>query len=159
MHISDDGLRAIQHQEGFRAITYKDAAGLETVGYGHRLVAEDYASQRFKNPITMYEALSLLREDVAKAESAINDWVKAPLEQHQFDALCSFVFNVGLAAFRGSTLLRELNAGRYDSIRTEFMRWIYVHDPVTQKAVRNQALIRRRLIEARIWEGSEGNGG
>ena len=50
--------------------------------------------------------------------------MRVPLAQHQFDALVSFVFNVGGGAFRESTLLRELNAGDYDAVPRELNRWV-----------------------------------
>jgi len=64
-----------------------------------------------------------LAEDVREAEDAINDLCKVSLTQNQFDALVSFVFNVGVGAFKSSTLLRKLNAGDYDGAAGQFPRW------------------------------------
>ena len=58
------------------------------------------------------------------AEAAINGRVTVPLTQPQFDALVSFVFNVGAGAFRKSTLLKKLNAGDYAEATAEFPRWV-----------------------------------
>jgi GH24 family phage-related lysozyme (muramidase) len=67
--------------------------------------------------------LSLLREDARSAARAVEDAVHVPVSQAQFDALVSFVFNVGAGAFRSSALLRKLNAGDHRGAADELLRW------------------------------------
>ncbi len=117
--ISDDGLHFIAGFEGFRASVYKDAVGKDTIGFGHLVKPKE----SFPGPITRDEALALLRKDAAIAESAVRAGVHVPLSQHQFDALASFVYNVGGGNFRTSTLLKKINAGDTAGAAAEFLRW------------------------------------
>ena len=120
MRISVNGIELIKHFEGFVGHPYRDAVGKWTIGYGH-LIQPD---EKF-TVIGETEALALLIKDVAKAENAVNRMVTAPLNQNQFDALCSFVYNLGAGRLQQSTLLRRLNARNYEAAAKEFLRWIY----------------------------------
>jgi lysozyme len=76
--------------------------------------------------ISEARALMLLTEDVAEAVAAVNRLVRCPLEQFEFDALVSFVFNIGQSAFKTSTILRLINArSDHMCIAAEFLRWVY----------------------------------
>ncbi|ENA1166650.1 lysozyme, partial [Salmonella enterica] len=66
----------------------------------------------------------LLKTGLVSYERDVSRLVKVKLTQGQFDALVSFVYNLGARAFSGSTLLRKLNAGDYDGAAGEFMRWV-----------------------------------
>ena len=117
MHISNIGLGLIMDFEGCKLEAYKCPAGIWTIGIGRtRDVKEG-------DTITEAQALDLLREDVKWVENAINDHVKVKISQNQFDALSSFIFNVGAGAFSLSTLLRKLNAADYEGAANEFSRW------------------------------------
>jgi len=110
--LSAAGVRLIAGFEGFRSDLYDDAAGHCTIGYGHLVhtgSCDGSESAEFRRGLTRERALEILGDDAASAATAVNDAVKVPLEQDQFDALTSFVFNVGSGAFRDSTLLRLLN--------------------------------------------------
>ena len=71
----------------------------------------------------MAEAEDRLKEDVHHAENCVNSLVAVPLTQGEFDALCSFAFNLGCSALRKSTLLRLLNQSDYDGAAAEFRKW------------------------------------
>lgn len=88
-----------------------------TIGWGH--TAGVYQGMK----ITKQEAELYFDEDVAWASEAVNKLVRVKLSQNQFDALVSFVFNIGLTAFKKSTLLRKLNAGDYHGAAAEFPKW------------------------------------
>lgn len=120
MNISKAGLALITDIEQLRLTAYRDSGGVWTIGYGHTRWAVEGMQ------ISAAKALELLAQDVAEAEAAVNRLVRVPLEQHQFDALVCFVFNVGVGAFKTSTLLRLINE-RAESMRTaaEFLRWVY----------------------------------
>ncbi len=95
--------------------------------------------------VTGQQADAFLREDLAVAELAVNTNVKAQMSQGQFDALVSFVFNVGAGNFVRSTLLRKLNAGDYDGAVAEFGCWVFAGKTVLP------GLVRRRAAERELF--------
>ena len=118
MGMSDKGLAALVTREGLRFKSYKDTKGIWTIGVGHTgpEVKEGML-------ITDKQADSYLNNDIRWAEAAINTKVKVALTQNQFDALCSFTFNVGATAFTNSTLLKVLNMGNYTEAANQMDRW------------------------------------
>lgn len=122
LRMSAAGLDALKVREGLRLAVYLDTAGKPTIGYGHLIGA----LENFAGGITEAQAHDLLAGDVRTAENAVAALVSVPLTQDQFDALCSFCFNVGVSAFRKSTLLKVLNAGDYEAAREQMGRWVYV---------------------------------
>ncbi len=130
MKTSDQGLDLIKEREACKLEAYPDpGTGGEpwTIGVGHT------GGVKPGDRITEAEAMDLLRKDLEWCEAAVN-LVKVPLEQHQFDALVSFVFNVGQGAFAASTMLRLLNAGKYAEVPAQFDRW---HIPAMVTSRRN----------------------
>lgn len=118
MKTSLAGLRLIKKFEGLRLKAYICPAGVLTIGYG-----STGAHVKPEMVITAAEAEALLIKDLARFENAINRLVKVPLNQNQFDALASFIFNIGIGAFEKSTLLRILNTGNYNAAADQFGRW------------------------------------
>lgn len=119
MNISEAGLSLIKNFEGCVLIAYVDAVGVWTVGYGH---TGPNVHRGLK--ITQSQADEILEQDVNRFELGVLNNVKVSLNQNEFDALVSFTFNVGINAFKGSTLLRLLNDGADRSIvAAEFLRW------------------------------------
>lgn len=127
---SDLGVQGAKHYEGVgpkfdRAkklcFPYVCPAGKLTAGHGH--VVGPGELKRFQKGITLDEADKLLRTDLARFWEAIKPLVKVTLQWFQEDALVLFAYNVGIAAFHGSTLLRKLNKGDYIGAAEEFMRW------------------------------------
>jgi len=143
MKTSDAGKSLIKEFEGCVLKVYKDSVGLDTIGIGH-LIKE---GESFTT-ITEQEALDLLAKDLAQAENCING-TGLTLNQNQFDALVSFVFNLGCGAFRRSTLLKYLQARDMDSASGEFARW----DMAGGKRV--PGLTRRRMAETRMFMKKE----
>lgn len=122
MKISNNGIAFIKREEGERLLAYPDSVGVWTIGVGHTgtVDGKDIAKGM---TITPAQSTSLLLSDLAWAESAINGNVKVPLTQNQYDALCSFVFNVGRNAFTGSTLLKKLNVKDYAGAADQLLQW------------------------------------
>ncbi len=89
----------------------KDPSGYWTLGFGSRYDFQGREVTRYTPAITMAQAEQLLRRDVGIAGDYINRMVIPQLNQNQFDALCSLVFNIGTGNFRISRLLRSLNSG------------------------------------------------
>jgi lysozyme len=143
MKLSAAGLELIKKSEGFRSKTYLDMAGLPTIGYGHRLVHPEC----YPDGICETQADVILLWDVHEAEQAVSRLVKAPLTQGQFDALVDFTFNLGSGRL-ASTLLQDLNAGKYDAAASELLRW----DHSGEQEV--ASLKARRAAEFRMWAGT-----
>ena len=103
--MSREGLLLIKSFEGFRPRTVRRRDGTPIIGYGHVKSARPGAT------ITEAEAELLLQYDLLPIVEVINSRVAIPLNQHQFDALASFIFSVGVQRFEGSDVLEQLNAG------------------------------------------------
>lgn len=142
MDLSLAGLAHLKQFEGLRLQPYKDSAGLWTIGYGHLLKPGEWWDS-----ITEQFATQLLADDVGTAEDAVNSLVKVPMTQPQFDALVSFVYNVGVGAFRRSTLLRKLNAGDYAGAAGQFPLWRNAGGRLVQ------GLVNRRAAEVALFAG------
>ncbi len=144
--ISSKGLELLKAHEGFRSTVYLDQAGIETIGYGHRVLpGEEFGT------IDSVEATRILIDDVSDAADAVRGLVVVPLMPYEFDALTSLVFNIGRNAFANSTLLRLLNADDRKAAAAEFERWVFV----TVKGVkqRSAGLAARRTAERKLFEG------
>jgi lysozyme len=118
MSVSPAGIDAIKQREGFTATPKADGARQE-IGYGHDILPGD----NIPSPIDEAAATQLLENDLARVVMVINESVSVPLNQNQFDALASFVYNIGPNAFRSSTLLKLLNQGDYAGAAAQFGRW------------------------------------
>ena len=139
-HVNEAGLTLVKAFEGLRLEAYLCPADVWTIGYGH--TGPDVEPGM---TITEQEAERLLRHDLTRFEAVIERSVTVALTNNQFDALASFVFNVGGRAFRRSTLRKHLNAGRHIDVPEQFLRWT--------KANRRTlpGLVRRRMAEAALW--------
>ena len=156
MQMSPHGLELLEQWEGFKTTVYKDSAGLPTIGVGHLLTKSELSSGKitingvpvsYENGLTEQQVTDLLAQDVQPAAAAVNNNVKVPLDQNQFDALVSFTFNVGIGAFTSSTLLKVLNQGQYDEVPTQLLRWTRAGGQVVQ------GLVNRRNNEIKLWNG------
>jgi GH24 family phage-related lysozyme (muramidase) len=137
---SPRGLEFIKKEEGCILHVYDDPAGNPTIGVGHLIKKGEEFGE-----ITEEEALKILARDLKIAEGAINEYVQVPLNQNQFDALVSFVFNVGAGAFQGSTLLRLLNQGHYGAVPEQLAQWRKAGGQVLA------GLVKRREREGELW--------
>lgn len=105
-------------REGKRNKAYLDTKGIPTIGVGHT-----GPEVGIGQVITDDQVMELLRGDIQEVEDCLNTLVKVPLTQNQYDALGSFIFNVGVGAFKNSTMLRVLNQGNYKEVINQFDRW------------------------------------
>ena len=144
MHISTPGLELIKKFEGFVGHIYNDVGGYPTVGYGHLLTAADKASGVFNAGLTQDAATALLARDVVVYEDQIKKYIKVELNQNQFDALVSMVYNCGSGPLVGG-LGKQLNAGNYAAVPTEMMKWCHVGAAI------NVGLQNRRSAEAHLF--------
>lgn len=150
MRTSEKGLQSIIAFEGIELNAYRCPAGIWTIGVGHTGDVDGVPVVRGMK-ITESEAMALLREDVKRFEKYLN---KQPfigsLAQGMFDALVSFIFNVGIAAFAASTMRRKLssNAARED-VAKEFPKWVF--GTVNGKKERLAGLVKRREAERQMF--------
>ncbi len=144
MELSAEGIELIKKSEGFRDHVYLDVEGYPTIGYGHRLIHPE----TFPNGITEAQGTAILYNDIHDAEKAAARLVKVPLAQGPYDALVDFVFNLGQVRLAESTLLRELNSGRYSEAGEQLLRWD--HAGIQE----NAGLKARREAELRLWTGA-----
>lgn len=158
--LSPRGRHLLTIEEGFKLEMYKDVAGYPTIGVGHLLTKQELASGvlmitmphtsgpvavPWKKGLTRYQVDALLAQDVAVYDAGVRNGVVVPLNQPQFDALVSFSFNVGLTAFRNSTLLRRLNEGKYADVPPQLTRWNKAGGKVIA------GLTARRKREGQLW--------
>ncbi|ECG5956108.1 TPA: lysozyme [Salmonella enterica subsp. enterica serovar Enteritidis] len=139
MKVSDNGRAFIRAREGVKLAAYQDGGGVWTIGCGHtRGVKQGQI-------INHEQADEFLDSDLRQVESCISERVTVALNQNQFDALVSFVFNVGRQAFSDSTLLKKLNEGNYRAAADQFTRWVYDNDKFVQ------GLYNRRVAERDLF--------
>ena len=139
MKTSPKGIALIKEFEGLRLKAYHCPGGVWTIGYGHT------AGVKPGMVITKAQAEEYLKADLIAFERYLNGLGLA-LNQNQFDALVSFIYNVGTGNFSNSTLLRKVRANPQDnSIMDEFLRWVYSKGRVLP------GLQRRRLAEMKLY--------
>lgn len=143
MRTSEQGIQMIKDFEGFADRAYPDpgtGSAPYTIGYGrtHR-VKPDQRCDRLQADYW------LRHQDVPAAEKCVNEHVNRPLKQHEYDALVSFVFNLGCANFHQSTLLKLINLGKKKAAAGEFHKWCHSG----QKTL--PGLVKRRAKEADVF--------
>ncbi len=146
MKTSQHGVDFIKRFEGLELEAYQDAAGVWTIGYGHTETAEPGMR------ITEAKAEDLLRRDLDSRERALQGWAVVNgvlLNQNEFDALSSFIFNVGVGAFRGSTAAKRLIDGDRDGAAQALTWWNKARVGGKLQVVRG--LTRRRAAEQALF--------
>ena len=144
MNISKNGIEFIKKEEGLVLDAYLCPANVWTIGYGHT------NSVKKGDKITEEQAEDFLVNDLLYSERIVNKMVKVKLNQNQYDALVSFVFNVGSGNFINSTLLKKLNAGaNNDEICVELRRWVF------SKGRKLPVLVARRQRECELYQREE----
>ena len=143
MKTSQYGIDLIKHFEGCELKAYKCPAGVWTIGYGHTKGVEpgDEWSEDHAN--------HMLEVELEEYEGYVSKYVTAPLGQNQFDALVSWTYNLGGGNLSASTMLKVLNAGEYDEVPNQMLRWNKAGGKVLE------GLTRRRQAEADMFCGKE----
>lgn len=146
----------LKRREKFRAKPYRDSEGNWTIGYGHLIRRHE---KKTLTHLTEDQADALMLADVSPLESYLNGVManfKVQLNQHQFDAVLSFMFNAGLGAFDKSTMLKKLRIADFEGAAAEFDRWVYITVPApdgngTIKR-KLRGLVNRRRMDRAIFE-------
>lgn len=146
MRMSAAGLATVKEFEGLRLKAYKCPAAVWTIGYGHTSAAGNpIVTPEFV--ITKDEAEEILERDMVQYEDGVKKLVKVEITQGQFDALVDFAYNAGVGALQKSTLLKKVNAEKFDEVPAEFMKW-------TKGGGKElPGLVRRRRAEVKLWRG------
>ena len=138
-----EGVSLIKKFEGCELEAYQCSANVWTIGYGHTKDVEK------GDTITKEEAEQMLVDELHEYENYVNKYVNVALSQNQFDALVSWVYNLGPANLTASTMLKVLNNGKYEEVPTQMKRWNKAGGKVLD------GLVRRREAEALLYQGRE----
>ena len=143
MKTSNKGKNLIKEAEGLRLEAYLCPAGVPTIGWGHT------KGVKIGQHITLAEAEDLLVEDIAPIERLLNS-MKINFRQEQFDALVSWIFNLGEGKFKGSTMYQRIvGNARDEEITDQMVKWIYSDGRPLP------GLMKRRVAEANLFIGYE----
>jgi lysozyme len=124
MKLNNDGYRLISKHEGLRLKPYLCPAKIPTIGYGNTYYPDGTRVTLLDKEITEQQAFDMFKEIADRFAKKVSRLVTSPINQNQFNALVSFSYNVGLANFMKSTLLKKVNANHNDaSITNEFFKW------------------------------------
>jgi lysozyme len=146
MRPSINCLEIIKEFEGFSAAPYLCPANVPTIGYGSTFYKNGKKVKISDPKITIGEATEILEAVVDSFALQIDKIITAKINQNQFDALVSFSYNIGVSAFKNSTLLRKLNLGENNSvIVSEINKWNRANGNVLA------GLTRRRQAESKLF--------
>lgn len=144
----------IKEREGCRLEAYMDGGGVWTLGYGATRYANG-ARVKEGDECTQEQADAWVDGEVAWRVSAVNAACKVKPTPDQLLAMVSLVYNIGLGAFRTSTLLKRHNAGLFVEAGNQFRRWNKDRHPVTKQLREVPGLTKRREMERAIYLRAE----
>ena len=142
--ISKTGIDLISSFEGIRLNAYDDGVGVWTIGIGTTVYPNGVKVKK-GDTCTEAQAKAYMAHDLKKFEAAVNNAVKIPLNQNQFDALVSLAYNIGTGAFSKSTLVKKLNGNDIRGAADQFDVW------VNAGGKRMQGLVNRRAKEKALF--------
>lgn len=141
-----EGLALIERWEGFRGAPYLDAVGIPTIGYGTIRYPGGAPVTLEDQPVTEEEGAHMLLDHVSRiACPAVLRLIAVPLTDAEYDALVSFVYNLGGGALQASTLRSRVNRGDYGGAAREFPKWCWAGGR------KLRGLLLRRMDEQEHW--------
>ena len=150
MKTSEKGKQIIKIFEGLRLTPYKCPAGIWTIGYGH---TAQMGAFRREYAITKEEALDLLEKDLKKIEEELARNIDlSTVNQNQFDAFVSFIFNLGINNFNASTIKKKHKEGHFKEAGDAFLMWIKARNS-KGVLVPLEGLKKRRKMERDLYLG------
>lgn len=149
--LSKRGAALIAKWEGFFPRAYLDPVGVVTIGYGTINNAQLGIRVRMGDTITKAKAVEWMMLEIVDMEKQVAKLVKVPLTQYQWDCIMSFTYNCGVGNLKRSTLLKRLNAGEYDIVPAELMKWTKARRRSDNQYIQLRGLINRRADEGRMW--------
>lgn len=147
------GIALTEDSEGFVPSLYDDSANYCSIAFGHlvkKKSCDGTEPGEFLRGVSRERGIALLTKDMGSAQYAVSSLVTVTLSDAQYGSLCDFVYNVGSGNFRGSTLLKVLNARQFESVPPQFRRW------TKAGGVRQPGLVKRREWEIDLFfEGTQ----
>lgn len=144
MNINKVGKDFIYNEEGVLLSAYKCQAGIWTIGVGFTYFPNTGKKVKQGDKITQVECDLIFKEIIKVYEEAVNMSIKVVVTQNQFNALVSLCFNIGCAAFAGSTLVKKINA---KAPLSEIEKWLCVWKNASGKPI----LLSRRQREFKLY--------
>lgn len=149
--VNAETIQHVRRWEGLKLTAYPDPGSRNgepyTVGFGH--TSDGHMKVYRGLTITPAQAEAALEYDLNETATAVDELVKVSLTDNQFGTLVSFAFNVGLKAFKRSSLLKRVNKGELDAVPAELAKWKYNDGKVMT------GLVNRRAAEAGLWAKGE----
>ena len=139
MKVSQECIDLVKFFEGFESKAYLCPAGVWTIGYGRTKNVKE------GDMVNELQAERDLLEELEEFGEQVLSVVRVSIKQHQFDALVSWTYNLGVGNLQSSTLLKKLNSGDKNSVPSEMVRWNKAAGKVLA------GLTRRREAEAKLW--------
>jgi lysozyme len=140
------GVAELADYEDLMLTPYLDSGGVKTVGIGSTVSdIPDLKSWSWTKPISIQAAVDIYVKSLAKYEKAVNDALKVPIAQHQYDALVSFIYNCGIGAVNSSVFKRVNNKESNIRVGQALLMW------VNDNGVRVKGLVNRRAAEAKVY--------
>ena len=148
MKVSERAIKLIKHHEGARNRPYRCPANLYTVGVGHLIGDGKSLPDSWNRTFTEAEIDGLLKSDLRRFELGVHKMLpNVPLRQHEFDAIISFCFNLGLGCFQRSTLRQALLRGDKKAAMESLVKYCRAGGKILR------GLQIRRLDERALFEG------
>jgi lysozyme len=148
VNVSKAGIALIKHHEGVRNRPYRCPANLYTVGVGHLIGDGKSLPESWNRTFSQEEIDGLLKSDLRRFELGVHKMLpNVPLRQHEFDAIISFCFNLGLGCFQRSTLRQALLRGDKKAAMESLVKYCRAGGKILK------GLQTRRLDEKALFEG------
>ena len=148
MNVSKAAIALIKHHEGVRSRPYRCPANLWTVGVGHLIGDGKSLPDSWNRTFTEAEIDGILKSDLRRFELGVHKMLpNVPLRQHEFDAIISFCFNLGLGCFQRSTLRQALLRGDKKAVMESLVKYCRAGGKILK------GLQIRRLDEKALFEG------
>jgi lysozyme len=138
---SGEAVALIKNFEGFSPFIYLDSADVPTIGFGHAI----RPGEKFREPMTGIEARDLLAKDIAKREPQLNKLVATKLYPYQYDALMSFMYNLGSGTLAKSSVLNRVNSNQHTKVPERLL----LYNKAGGQVLRGLTL--RRTLEGRLY--------
>jgi lysozyme len=146
MKLNNDGYNLITKHEGLSLKPYLCPARIPTIGYGNTYYTDGKRVTLLDDPITKDQAFEMFKQIADRFAKAVSKNVTSNINQNQFNALVSFSYNVGVANFQKSTLLKMVNDNPNNpQIKNEFLKWTKANGVVLN------GLLKRRNDESSIY--------